>query len=201
MRHILAALILLALALPARAQTTITVTPDLATTADLDAAVAAAAAADTKAQQALDGTTVLGSNQTAIQSAIADLEARATALEADNASLRTLLENLAANGIQTVATRHGLVQENNVPDPFEVLCVTTVDTPVRCDPRSETYDVEGDELFWDNGVCANGTLAPVADQPTYTPNPGFSGTDDCTADVSDDGGFAVETIVTITVNP
>lgn len=113
--------LLLFLSAPALAQTTLTVTPGLATTAEL-------AAVDTKAQQALDGTTVLGSNQTAIQADLADLLARVTALEAAPSNWPT----------------HGMFYMNALPQGAGNACTMALtEGTVACPP--DVTDWEGDE--------------------------------------------------------
>lgn len=97
--------------------------------------------------------------------------------------------------------RHMMFRLDPLSDPYEVACQTTVDQAVRCDPTEKVRQLDEDPKLWDNGVCLNGTLAMVAEVPTYTPLAGFDGPDACTADVSDGGGYAIETKVTVEVKP
>ena len=131
--------------------------------------------------------------------ALTAVQDQITALESELAALRLQVTDLAQAGVQAKFPRHGLVKLNWLPDPYPVECATTVDVPVACDPAVNSYDADEDPLAWDAGVCLNGTLAIVADVPTYTPPAGFTGTDSCTADVRDDAGYALDVEITVTV--
>jgi hypothetical protein len=63
-------------------------------------------------------------------------------------------------------------------------------------------DADGDPLVVTGAVADNGTVTVNNDGTlTYTPNPGFSGTDTITYGISDGPGGTDEAVVTVTVTP
>src|SRR5690606_22940928 len=78
---------------------------------------------------------------------------------------------------------------------------TDHDTPVSIDVLANDTDPDGDTLTVDAVTTpANGTATHTSDQVTYTPDPGFAGTDTFTYTITDGhGGFAQAT-VTVTVH-
>jgi T1SS-143 domain-containing protein len=63
-------------------------------------------------------------------------------------------------------------------------------------------DADGDPLVVTGAVADNGTVTVNNDGTlTYTPNPGFSGTDTITYGISDGQGGTDEAVVTVTVTP
>ena len=98
-------------------------------------------------------------------------------------------------------TVNPVVPANNPPTGTGDTKVTTVDTPV--DGSVSGTDPDGDALTYSIGTDpSNGSIIFSSDGTyTYTPNPGYIGTDNFTVIISDGRGGTKIVTVNITVNP
>lgn len=93
------------------------------------------------------------------------------------------------------------VPPNQPPVAVDDEVETDHDTPVTIDVLANDSDPDGDTLTVDTvGTPANGTATHTSDQVTYTPDPGFAGTDTFTYTVTDGHGGAAQATVTVTVH-
>jgi subtilisin family serine protease len=85
---------------------------------------------------------------------------------------------------------------NDPPVATDDSASTAADTPVTVDVLANDADVDGDVLaVSDVGLAAHGVTAIVVGGVSYTPAPGFSGSDSFGYTVSDgQGGFATATV-------
>ncbi|MBV7379347.1 Ig-like domain-containing protein [Maritimibacter dapengensis] len=92
---------------------------------------------------------------------------------------------------------------NDAPDANDDAVTTDEDTAVTFDPRDNDEDVDGDPLdIIDTTEPSNGTVSENPDGTlTYTPDPGFDGTDTFDYTVSDGNGGTDVATVTIVVEP
>ncbi|WP_425100643.1 Ig-like domain-containing protein [Tropicibacter sp. S64] len=94
---------------------------------------------------------------------------------------------------------------NTPPVAFDDTETTTVATPVTLDPTLNDLDAEDPTsalTVLSVGTPANGTAVLNGNGTvTYTPNPGFTGTDSFTYELRDTGGLGDQGTVTVTVNP
>jgi large repetitive protein len=92
----------------------------------------------------------------------------------------------------------------NISNPAPVAAndtsTTAEDTPVTIPVLANDSDPDGDPLTVTSAAALNGTVIIGANgEVTYTPNPGFNGTDTITYEISDGNGGTSTATVTITV--
>jgi VCBS repeat-containing protein len=89
---------------------------------------------------------------------------------------------------------------NHPPVAVDDSATTPQDTPVTIGILDNDSDPDGDALTLDSiGPAGNGTVASNGTGVTYTPNPGFIGTDIFTYTIGDGNGNADTATVTVTV--
>jgi hypothetical protein len=89
---------------------------------------------------------------------------------------------------------------NPPPEAADDSASTDEDTPVNIDVLANDSDPDGDALTVTSADAQNGTVVIEADGTvTYTPNPGFNGTDTITYEISDGNGGTSIATVTVTV--
>jgi hypothetical protein len=95
-----------------------------------------------------------------------------------------------------------VIEVNSPPTAADDVATTDQDVPVTVDVLANDTDPDGDGLSVDSVTQgSNGSVTTDGTSVTYTPDPGFSGTDTFTYTVSDgNGGFDTAT-VTVTVDP
>jgi large repetitive protein len=77
---------------------------------------------------------------------------------------------------------------------------TNEDTPVTISPLANDSDPDGDPLTITSAQAQNGTVVINANGTvTYTPNPGYNGTDTITYEISDGNGGVKTATITVTV--
>jgi len=96
-----------------------------------------------------------------------------------------------------------IISVTNVNDPpvaVDDSDTTPEDTPVTIDVLNNDYDIDGDTLTVDSVTQgANGSVINNGSNVTYTPDPGFNGTDSFTYTISDGNGGTDTATVTVTV--
>jgi uncharacterized repeat protein (TIGR01451 family) len=91
---------------------------------------------------------------------------------------------------------------NTPPTAADDVQSTVAGTPVDVNVLGNDTDPDGDTLTITGSTNgANGTVSCTASVCTYTPDPGFTGTDTFTYTISDGNGGTDSAIVTITVDP
>jgi len=89
---------------------------------------------------------------------------------------------------------------NNPPVAVDDSDTTPENTPVTIDVLNNDSDIDGDILTVDSVTQgANGSVTNNGGDVTYTPDPGFSGTDSFTYTISDGNGGSDTATVTVTV--
>ncbi|MFC1479469.1 Ig-like domain-containing protein [Planctomycetota bacterium] len=89
---------------------------------------------------------------------------------------------------------------NNSPTAVDDADSTVIDTPVTVDVLANDTDIDGDTITVSGvGAASDGTVANNTVDVTYTPDPGFTGTDSFTYTVSDGNGGTDTATVTVTV--
>ena len=93
----------------------------------------------------------------------------------------------------------------NVANPAPVAAAdsatTDEDTPTTINVLANDTDPDGDPLTVTSADAQNGTVVINADGTiTYTPNPGFNGSDTITYEISDGNGGTSIAVVTVTIN-
>ncbi|WP_298303488.1 Ig-like domain-containing protein [uncultured Erythrobacter sp.] len=89
---------------------------------------------------------------------------------------------------------------NPPPQAVDDSAATDEDTPVNIDVLANDSDPDGDPLTVTSADAQNGTVVIEADGTvTYTPNPGFNGSDTITYEISDGNGGTSIATVTVTV--
>jgi large repetitive protein len=85
---------------------------------------------------------------------------------------------------------------NPAPTANNDSAATPEDTPVTISPLANDSDPDGDPLTITSAAAQNGTVVINANGTiTYTPNPGFNGTDTITYEISDgNGGTSIATV-------
>ncbi len=96
-----------------------------------------------------------------------------------------------------------ILVDNDSPTAVSDSAVTPPDTPVSIEVLANDSDSDGDPLtVTDITDPANGTVVINSDGTvTYTPNPGFIGTDTFVYTITDPDGNADTAIVTVVINP
>jgi hypothetical protein len=104
----------------------------------------------------------------------------------DSASVNITVLNV--NDQPTAADDTASVLANSGPNPIDVL--------------ANDSDLDGDTLTVDSVTQgSNGSVSNNGSSVTFTPNPGFTGTDSFTYTVSDGNGGSDTATVTVTINP
>jgi VCBS repeat-containing protein len=89
---------------------------------------------------------------------------------------------------------------NDPPVAVDDTATTPKDTPVTIDVLNNDSDIDGDTLTVDSVTQgASGSVTNNGNDVTYTPAPGFSGTDSFTYTISDGNGGTDMATVTVTV--
>jgi large repetitive protein len=89
---------------------------------------------------------------------------------------------------------------NPAPTAVDDSGTTNEDTPVTLSPLANDSDPDGDPLSITSAQALNGTVIVNANGTvTYTPNPGFNGTDTITYAISDGNGGTSTATITVTV--
>jgi large repetitive protein len=89
---------------------------------------------------------------------------------------------------------------NPAPTAANDSASTPEDTPVTISPLANDGDPDGDPLTITSAAALNGTVVVNADGTvTYTPNPGFNGTDTITYTISDGNGGTSTATITVAV--
>lgn len=89
---------------------------------------------------------------------------------------------------------------NPGPDAVDDSAATDEDVPVTISPLANDSDPDGDDLTITAASAPNGSVVINADGTvTYTPNPGFNGTDIITYEISDGEGGTSMAEITVTV--
>jgi PKD repeat protein len=90
---------------------------------------------------------------------------------------------------------------NQAPTAQDDAATTSAGEPVTINVLSNDSDPDGDEIrVTDPGDPSNGDSDIVDGQVRYTPDEGFSGTDNFTYTITDDEGATAQAVVTVTVN-
>jgi len=89
---------------------------------------------------------------------------------------------------------------NPAPTAANDSASTAEDTPVTISPLANDSDPDGDPLTISTAAAQNGTVTINPDgSVTYTPNPGFNGTDTITYTISDGNGGTSTATITVAV--
>ncbi len=89
---------------------------------------------------------------------------------------------------------------NPAPTAANDNAATPEDTPVTISPLANDSDPDGDPLTVTTAAALNGTVVINANGTvTYTPNPGFNGTDTITYEISDGNGGTSTATITVSV--
>ena len=89
---------------------------------------------------------------------------------------------------------------NPAPTAVNDNASTPEDTPVTISPLANDTDPDGDPLTITTAAAQNGTVVVNANGTvTYTPNPGFNGTDTITYTISDGNGGTSTATITVAV--
>ena len=105
-------------------------------------------------------------------------------------------------GIDTATVSITVNPQNDPPSAADDSLTTAQDTPGSVNVLANDTDVDGPALtIAGNTHGAHGTVSCAAASCTYTPAPGYSGSDSFTSDISDGGGGADQATVSVTVTP
>ncbi|MDO9444496.1 MAG: Ig-like domain-containing protein, partial [Dehalococcoidia bacterium] len=108
----------------------------------------------------------------------------------------TVVDELGAELVLTVT-----VEVNGNPVGGDVSVTTSTGTPVSVDVLGDISDPDGDTVSIDSTTQgANGTVTVSGGEVTYTPAPGFVGTDSFAVTVTDGNGGTLTITITVEVN-
>jgi hypothetical protein len=108
----------------------------------------------------------------------------------------------ANGGTATAQVNVTVTEQNEPPQAVDDTGMTNEDTPVTVAVLANDSDPDNDDLMVSAvSPAANGAVAIIGTEVTYTPNPNFNGADLFGYTVSDGHGGEANANVTITVNP